>query len=266
MIQGFDQAAMREGCSILIGSTYADPDRAGDWVHRMLQHGVEGLALLTFTSEPASVFELLKDTPTVQISIGGDSGGDGIIVVDYATGLRQAVQHLAVLGHRDIVFAAGSPADPTAALRETCFRQSMREIGIVVTQESVYQESHTLEGGIAAAGRILKRKQLPTALICSNDLMAIGALKVFHANGLRVPQDISVTGLDDIHLAEFTTPPLTTVRIPRTELAQVCFDALFAKLRPEKATRTHPLIVPTGLVVRESTDYPRKTTEVLGQK
>ncbi len=259
LIQGFEEAAMAEGFSVLIGSTSANPSRAGDWVQRMLQHGIEGMALLTFTREPPAVFNFLKNTPTVQIGIGVEQERLQVVEVEYASGLRQAVQHLAVLGHRDIVFAAGSPEDPTAALREACFRNSMREIGVVVAQDSVFQEQHTLEGGIAAARRILERKTLPTALICSNDLMAIGALKIFHANNLVVPQDISLIGLDDIHLAEFTSPPLTTIRIPRKQLAQVCFDVLLKKLRPQGQAVTRPPVVSTGLVVRESTHYPRTT-------
>jgi LacI family transcriptional regulator len=262
LIQGFEKAAMAEGFSVLIGTTNANPSLTGEWVQRMLQHGIEGLALLTFTSEPTAVFDLLKNTPTVQIGIGGENAGAGaeIVEVDYDTGLRQAVQHLAVLGHRDIVFAAGSPDDPTAALRERCFRTFLREIGVTV-QDAVFREHHTLEGGIAAARRILARKTLPTALICSNDLMAIGALKVFHAEALRVPQDISVIGLDDIHLAEFLSPPLTTVRIPRMQLAQNCFDVLLQKLRPQAGNGTQHPVVATDLVVRESTGYPRQATQ-----
>ncbi len=258
LIQGFEQAAMEEGFGVLIGATNADPVRSAEWVQRMLQHGIEGLALLTFMSEPPHIFDLLKNTPTVQIGIGGGSQGVEIVELDYRIGLRQAVQHLAALGHRDIVFAAGSPEDPTAALREKWFVTSMREIGVVAGADHVFEEHHTLEGGIEAANRILQRKVLPTALICSNDLMAIGALKVFYSNALRVPQDISVIGLDDIHLAEFTSPPLTTIRIPRMQLAQVCFHMLLQKLRPQKDTALYHPTVPTILVVRESTDYPRK--------
>jgi LacI family transcriptional regulator len=258
LIHGFEEAAMAEGFSILIGSTNADPSRAGDWVQRMLQHGVEGIALLTFAMEPPVVFEYLKNTPAVQIGIGDSRDGVDEVEVDYETGIRQAVQHLAALGHRDIVFAAGSPDDPTAAERERCFRSFMREIGATVGPTSVFREEHTLEGGITAAARILKREILPTGLICSNDLMAIGALKVFHSQGVQVPQDISVIGLDDIHLAEFTTPPLTTIRIPRMQLAQVCFEVLLEKLRPQNGRRATRPVVATSLVVRESTNYPRQ--------
>ena len=130
----------------------------------------------------------------------------------------------------------------------------MREIGVVVTN-AIFDEEHTLEGGIAAAHKILERKVPPTALICSNDLMAIGALKILHTRGLDVPKDMSLIGLDDIHLAEFTSPPLTTVRIPRTQLAEACFDVLFRKLRPYEDAPARQ-VVSTYLVIRESTGFP----------
>jgi DNA-binding LacI/PurR family transcriptional regulator len=262
LIRGFEEAALAKGFGILIGSTEADADRTTVWVQRMLQHGVEGLALLTFKQEPESVYELLRETPVVQVHVGTHSEGVDVVEVDYGTGIRQAVQHLAGLGHREIAFAAGSPQDFTAIARRDCFRAAMREIGVTVNTEITLtepHEHHTLEGGIEAARRLLKRKSLPTALICSNDLMAIGALRVFTSNKTRVPKDLSLVGLDDIHLAEFTSPPLTTVKIPRAKLAQACFDALFRRLRvsdpaspPRNAER-----VATTLVVRESTNYPR---------
>jgi len=254
LIHGFEQAAAAEGFGILIGSTHDHPQETEEWVRRMLQHGIEGLALLTFKEENAQVYNLLKTIPWVQVETSARSKGPEVVTIDYETGIRQAVQHLAALGHRDIIFAAGGADDFTAELRRQSFRKAMREIGIAL-EENIYDEDHTLEGGISAAHKILKRATLPTGLICSNDLMAIGALKILHSAGYEVPGDISLIGLDDIHLAQFTSPPLTTIRLPRTKLAEACFEALFQKLRPnERPTRSES--VSTDLIVRETTDFP----------
>jgi len=254
LIHGFEQAAAAEGFGILIGSTHDHPQETEEWVRRMLQHSIEGLALLTFKEESSRVYALLKDTPWVQVETSGQPKGPEVVTIDYQTGIRQAVQHLAALGHRDIIFAGGSAGDFAAELRRQSFRKAMREIGVVLNT-NIYNEEHTLEGGIAAAQKILKLTTLPTGVICSNDLMAIGALKIFHSAGYDVPGDISLIGLDDIHLAQFTSPPLTTIRLPRTRLAEACFQALFQKLRPnERPARTEP--VSTDLVVRESTSFP----------
>ena len=267
LIRGFEEAALSEGFGILVGSTNAEADRTKIWVQRMLQHGIEGLALLTFKREPDSIFDLLRGTPVVQIHVGHGTEGVDVVEVDYDSGIRQAVQHLAALGHREIAFAAGSPSDFTAAARLGCFRKAMREIGITEPIEVILtepHEHHTLEGGIEAAHRLVKRKILPTALMCSNDLMAIGALRVFTSHKLRVPEDLSLVGLDDIHLAEFTSPPLTTVRIPREDLAQVCFNALFRRLKlnaPALEAAGPPAMVDrvaTCLTVRESTLYAQR--------
>ncbi|MDQ2832657.1 MAG: LacI family transcriptional regulator [Acidobacteriota bacterium] len=269
LIQGFEQAATAEGFGILIGVTNGAARQTEAWVERMLQHGVEGMALLTFAEEPDSVYSLLKKTPAVQIEVSDAPTGLDVVEVDFQIGLREAVQHLAGLGHRDIVFAAGPHQDFTAALRQQCFRNAMREIGIVIDAGSIFEEHHTLEGGIEAARRILARKTMPTALVCSNDLMAIGALKHFHAHGLHIPNDLSLIGLDDIHLTEFTSPPLTTVRIPRIELAATCFQVLFRKLRPQQAQQDAqgtPRVVSTSLVVRESTGRARRTLQRAAKK
>jgi DNA-binding LacI/PurR family transcriptional regulator len=259
LVRGFEDVALKMGFGILIGSTGGDPMRTGTWVQRMLQHGIEGLALLTFRSEPAEVYQMLGGIPSVEVEVGRRGLGMEVIEVNYAHGIRQAVQHLAVLGHRDIVFAAGPQEDFTAAERERCFKVAMLEAGCSVSETSIYREHPygTLEGGIEAVRRILLRPQLPTALICSNDLMAIGALRMLNSHNIAVPQDISLIGLDDIHLAEFTNPTLTTVRIPRTELAEVTFAVLLAKLEGRPDLPAKERTIATHLVARESTNYPR---------
>ena len=254
LIHGFEQAAAAEGFGILIGSTHDQSKETAEWVRRMLQHGIEGLALLTFKEESAEVYGLLRKIPWVQIEISANSKGPGMVAIDYEPGIRQAVQHLAALGHRDIVFAAGAASDFTAELRRKSFRKAMREIGIAL-ESNIYNEDHTLEGGISAAHKILKREALPTAIICSNDLMAIGALKILHSFGLNVPGDVSLIGLDDIHLAQFTSPPLSTIRLPRTQLAETCFETLFQLLRPNARPPRGERVI-TDLIVRESTGFP----------
>jgi LacI family transcriptional regulator len=226
----------------------------------MLQHSIEGLALLTFRSEPKEVYQMLGGIPSVEVEVGRQGLGMEVIEVNYAHGIRQAVQHLVVLGHRDIVFAAGPQEDFTAAERERCFKMAMLEAGCSVSKASIYREHPygTLEAGIEAARRILLRPELPTALICSNDLMAIGALRMFNSHNIAVPQDISLIGLDDIHLAEFTTPTLTTVRIPRTELSAVTFAVLLAKLEGRPDLTEKERTIDTYLVARESTNYARR--------
>ena len=118
-----------------------------------------------------------------------------------------------------------------------------------------------LAGGVAGFGKIMTLPTRPTALICSNDMTAIGVLRAVYMAGLRVPEDLSVVGLDDIDFAEFTLPPLTTIRLSRAELAKAAFDAL--RLQAENAAGTtvgsvlqREFLVSTSLVVRGSTAAP----------
>ncbi|MGB7190121.1 MAG: substrate-binding domain-containing protein, partial [Acidobacteriaceae bacterium] len=111
------------------------------------------------------------------------------------------------------------------------------------------------EGGMAAMEKVLRGPELPTAVMCSNDMTAIGALRVLARAGMKVPEEMSVIGFDDIHLAEFVYPPLTTVQMSRSDLARGAFEALRAiRETPEK--RAQPMIT-TRLIVRQSTSYPR---------
>jgi DNA-binding LacI/PurR family transcriptional regulator len=120
--------------------------------------------------------------------------------------------------------------------------------------------SHTMEGGIGAMERLAALSELPTAVMCSNDMTAIGALHALYRTTHHVPEEISVVGFDDIHLAQFMLPPLTTVQMSCTHLAAAAIEALRAGIEPGHAkARTKEWRVPTRLVVRRSTAFPRGT-------
>jgi DNA-binding LacI/PurR family transcriptional regulator len=115
-----------------------------------------------------------------------------------------------------------------------------------------------MEGGIASMDRLLSMKKMPTAVMCSNDMTAIGVLHKLYRAGLRVPDDLSVIGFDDIHIAEVTIPPLTTVQMSRFEIARAAVTALRAHVEPsENAEPKREYKIQTDLIVRESTGFPR---------
>jgi LacI family transcriptional regulator len=121
-----------------------------------------------------------------------------------------------------------------------------------------------MEGGRSATEKLLKIKEVPTAILCSNDQMAIGVLHALYRTEYSVPQEISVVGFDDIHLAQFILPPLTTVQMSCKDLATAAIEALRAGIEPEnpKKNKTEWQI-PTRLVVRQSTTFPRGTLPAL---
>ena len=117
---------------------------------------------------------------------------------------------------------------------------------------------HTLKGGVAGFEQLRKLASSPTAIVCSNDMTAIGVLRAAYMEGLRVPQDLSVIGLDDIAFAEYTLPPLTTIRLSRAELARAAFEALRVQAEdaPAEPSIQREFLVSTSLVVRSSTAPP----------
>jgi LacI family transcriptional regulator len=145
----------------------------------------------------------------------------------------------------------------SAHLRKDAFLSSIAEVGVRPAPEWLVEGDHTLEGGMQAMEEILESKDLPTAVMCSNDMTAIGALRVLASRGLRVPDDISIIGFDDIHLAEFVYPPLTTVRMARNDLARAAFSALRSHVEPTHHSHAKKSWnIQTKLTVRQSTGYP----------
>jgi LacI family transcriptional regulator len=143
----------------------------------------------------------------------------------------------------------------------------MSELGLTVPPQHMVEGNHTMESGIVAMERLIALDELPTAVMCSNDTTAIGALHALYRTTYKVPEDISVVGFDDIHLAEFILPPLTTVQMSCKALAAAAVEALRAGIEQDhhKAAKME-WHVPTKLVVRQSTAFPRGTLPALVQQ
>lgn len=268
LIQGFEDIAVEHGYEILVSSTNYDPKRMSHCIRRMLERKVDGVAVMTFGIEEPLLDQLAqRKVPLVFIDVGPDGPGINVLKVDYHHGIRQGVQHLAALGHRNISFVRGPVGLHSAQSRLAAFSESLKECGITPDPAWIVQGDHTLEGGMAAMKQLLAAKNMPTAVMCSNDMTAIGVLHTMYRAGLRVPDDLSVIGFDDIHIAEVTIPPLTTVQMSRFELARAAVNAL-RKCIEEKDTspQKHEYNIQTDLVVRESTGFPRGTMKHLRKK
>ena len=257
LIQNFEDIAVKFGYEILIGSTAHDPKLMERVIDRMLQRNVEGAAVMTFGIEETVIDRLAaRGVPLVFIDVAPDAKGMSTLSVDYATGIGQAVQHLAVLGHRRIGFIAG-PADlHSAILREEAFRSAMKSIGLPPAPEYIVRGNHTLEGGTEAMETLLKLDSPPTAVMCSNDMTAIGVLHATADAGIKVPEQMSVIGFDDIHIARYMIPPLTTVQMSCRDLAQTAFNALRAFVEQDHKNWHRDYQISTQLSVRRSTSIP----------
>lgn len=268
LVQEFENLAVAQGYEVLIGSTNYEPARTESMIRRMLQRNVDGVAVMTFGIEEDMVEKLVeREFPLVFVDAGPDLPNIRVLKIDYAEGIRQAVQHLAALGHRDIAFISGPLRLRSAVARRDAFLKSMAGLGLKVPSARIVEGNHTMEGGIAAMKHLTALRLLPTAVLCSNDMTAIGALHTLYKTTHRVPQDISVVGFDDVHLVQFMLPPLTTVQMSCKDLATAAIDALRAGIE-----RDHPKAskkewhIPTRLIVRQSTALPRGTLLALAEK
>ena len=258
LVQEFENLATAQGYEVLIGSTNYDSARTESLMRRLLQRNVDGVAVMTFGVEEDLVKKLVeREFPLVFVDAGPSLPNIHVIKVDYAEGIRQGVQHLAALGHRKIAFISGPLEQRSPRVRRDAFLKAMSELGIRVPTEHLAEGTHTMEGGIAAMEQLLKLEDLPTAVMCSNDMTAIGALHAIYRTPLKVPADISVVGFDDIHLAQFMLPPLTTVQMSCKALAAAAIEALRAGIEPNHPkARQKEWPIPTQIVVRQSTAYP----------
>jgi LacI family transcriptional regulator len=258
LIQSFEEVAVANGYEILVSSTNSDPAILTTCVRRMLERKVEGVAVMTFGEEEPVLDQLAhRDVPMVMAEFQLDDPKASTILLDYTTGIRAAVNHLTELGHGKIAFLAGPHILHSAITRENDFRTAMQEAGLAIQKQWIIECDHTLKGGVTGFAQLQSLPEHPTAIICSNDMTAIGVLRAAYMEGLHVPQDLSVIGLDDISFAEFTLPPLTTIRLSRTDLARAAFDALRVQVeRNGLPTVQREFLVSTSLVVRGSTAAP----------
>jgi DNA-binding LacI/PurR family transcriptional regulator len=256
LVKAFEDIAMEHGQDVLICNTDYDPKRMERCVIRMLQRKVDGVAVMTSEMEKRLLRTFGKrQIPTVFMDTAIAAPGASIVSVDYAEGVRQAMEHLLSLGHRRIAFISGPLRLASAKLRVKTFVRELRAHGLNVEPHWTQEGDHRVEGGHQAMQRILKSGPRPTAVLASNDLTAIGAMGAIHESGLEIPRDISVVGFDDIQLSAYTQPALTTIHVPRRELAATAFRYLFQgqeHLRDERSQKNKSVIVPR-LLVRQST-------------
>ncbi|MGI1661457.1 LacI family DNA-binding transcriptional regulator [Palleronia sp. KMU-117] len=178
-----------------------------------------------------------------------------VIAADNAEGARLAIRHLHALGHRRIAHVTGPEGNVlTAARREGMLHERSR-LGLPAREDWIIRGDFSLESGHEAARRILAMAERPTAVFCSADMVAFGLIAGLQAGGLRVPQDISVVGFDDIEMSRSYVPALTTIRQDRHRLGRRAAEVLLARLKGRPAPEPQPLI-PVDLVLRASTAPP----------
>jgi LacI family transcriptional regulator len=253
LVQEFEREAVAREYEIMLASTSYDRKKMDLCVRRLMERKVDGVAIMTFGIE-GSALDLLADdqVPTVFIDAAPARPRSSVLTIDYRAGFREGIEHLKTLGHRRIGFISGPPGLRSADARRQIFCEEMRSAGLKIVDGWVVEGDHTLDGGRDAMRKLLKMARKPTAVMCSNDMTAIGVQHAVFEARLRVPEDLSLIGFDDIHLAEYTIPPLTTIRMACKDLAHAAVMNLLAEMDPEGSTVPGSQI-PTRLIVRGTT-------------
>jgi DNA-binding LacI/PurR family transcriptional regulator len=251
LVKSIETAAFERGYDVVLANTSYDAERTSNYVRRLIGRKVAGVALMTSELDTALVDELARrDVCVVFLDLGSAGAHMSNLVVNYAVGIKEAIEHLVSLGHRKITYVSGPIRLRSAAKRREAFRQCVAR-HLPGTRPAIYEGDFRIEGGRRAACEMLERGRLPTAVVAANDLMALGAMQEFRAAGLRIPRDISIIGFDDIAFATLADPPLTTICLPRMELGRRAVEALIATIEhPDRqGVEIH---IPTYLVVRSS--------------
>jgi LacI family transcriptional regulator len=253
IVQTFENLAVENNYEILLTSTIHEPKRMDLAVRRMIERRVDGVAILTFGMEESLLKDLrYRKVPLVFVDVGPDVDGIINIRINYQNGIRQAVQHLAAFRHTRIAFVSGPSHLKSAIARREAFRECMKEIGL--SAALIVEGNHQMDDGIRALRELLASNRRPSAVVCSNDMTAIGLMREAYERNLKIPEDLSVIGFDDIRLAEFTIPPLTTIRMSQTELAGIAFKALLQEVERGSASHEHrEHELSTQLVLRRTT-------------
>lgn len=252
LIEHFESLATQHQIDVTFANTAYSEERMLASVRRLIERGVDGLAIMTSEVSPLAIKKIREaDTPVVFLNQPSVIGDFHNITVDYAKGFRDAVDHLKMLGHRRIGFVAGPPSLGSAVRRKKAFLAAMKSCGLSFNDQWLFEGDHKISGGQYAAERLFSMAKSPTAVICSNDLMAVGLLHTAHRMGKQIPLELSLVGFDDLFLTEVVQPTITTLHLSRREIATAAFFALQANSEPPLGRRTS-VILPR-LVIRAST-------------
>jgi DNA-binding LacI/PurR family transcriptional regulator len=255
LVKAFEDIAVEHGKEVLVANTNYDPKRMENCVARMIQRKVDAVAIMTSEMDDELIRRFSsREIPLVFMDTDAHVPGTSVVRVHYEAGIQAAMDHLFQLHHKDIAFISGPLALGSAQTRAQAFRGALAQHAVDGEPAWIQEGDHRVGGGHAAMMRILACKHLPTAVLTSNDLTAIGAMGAIHEKGLRIPEDISVIGFDGIELSAYTQPALTTLVVPRGELASVAFRSLFQhkeSIGKKPAAKEH--LIEPRLLIRGST-------------
>jgi DNA-binding LacI/PurR family transcriptional regulator len=249
---GIEQAANDHRYAVFLASSNADPARERNLVQVLAERRVDGI-IVTSSRVGALYLPLLKELNVPIMLVNDQHPGEFVhsVMIENVAGTRAAVDHLIALGHKRIAYVGDRSGYQSDAERRGGYKQALAAAGIEFAGALAVEGDGRPEAAIEAVKKLLALPFPPTAICCYNDMTALGAMRAIHGRGLRVPEDISVTGFDDLFFAAYTQPPLTTVRQPMRRMGQMAMENLLQLMSGEESVAQAR--VGAELIVREST-------------
>jgi len=254
VIRGMEQVAHQKGYSVLLGDTQNSQAREQAYADMLPARQADGLITLLphVPRLPAPHGSLLVNACEYVTDKSVSS-----VYIDNVRAASTAVNHLTTLGHRDIAFIGGPRERRICSDRQKGYERALREAGLRLNPSLVVGGDFSFESGARAVESLIAGRRQFTAVFCANDEMAIAAMTSLKGHGLRVPQDVSVVGFDDIRFARYADPPLTTVAQPKNQIGGEAMSMLLEILEDPR-TPPRKRVLPAELVIRDSTARRRK--------
>ena len=252
VLLGIENACFERGYNIIMGNASDDPQRELEYLQVLLSRQVDGILLISTGAYNESLALLAShETPVVMVDRTADIPTvDEILTANKQGGLL-ATEYLLGLGHRRIGCITGPSYLTPSADRVAGYREALGAAGVPLDEALVVTGDFQHESGYRACRQLLALPEPPTAIFACNDLMAVGAICALHEAGLAVPDDVSVVGYDDIPLASYTVPRLTTIAQPARAIGQLAAERLIARLQQATVPPAHQRL-PVHLVERDS--------------
>ena len=253
VLKGVERRCYEKGYNLILCNTEGDSERMKASIDTLLQKRVDGLMLMcsTLEGEKIEIFERYPELPVVVMDWGPMAYASDKIQDNSYKGGYLATQHLIENGHRTIGCITGPLHRNQASSRFDGFKQALQDANIILNQDWIVESNFECDGGYDAYQTLKASGALPSALFVCNDMMAMGLINAATEDGLTIPKDLSIIGYDDIHLAKFITPSLTTIHQPKHQLGKTAVDTLLARFEAPQAPQQVVQLEPT-LVIRHS--------------
>lgn len=260
VMAGVEQYCQQHHYNLIIATTNGDNERLQHHLQMLIQRKVDGLLLMCGDARLSASSNLNIPLPLVVVDWWFTELNADKIFENSASGGYLATKSLIEAGHRKIGIITGNLAKSLAQNRLEGYKQALTEANIAINPNWIVQSHFDFEGGIVGMNKLLAQTDRPTAVFASSDTIAVGAYQAIWQVGLRIPNDISIIGYDDIELAKYLSPPLSTISQPKAELGKLAVETLLKRIRAE-STEFQTIMLEPKLVLRDSIHQINKNAE-----